>query len=635
MKFLLVFLMFVGLARAAQMPLLAVEDLRPRGLGRDEAAILSERLRAVLLQSGKVRVLERSEMDRILKEQAFQASGACERGECAVEIGRLLAVDRMVVGTVGKIGDQYVLAARILDVQSGEVLFDASQDGALSVDELLAVSVPRLGERLAQGALVARQRESTEVGAGDLQVELSDTTAVLFLDGKRVLGRSPFLLEGLPAGVHLLEARTATRRGAQSVHLQRDDLKRIELQLDSGMSSLKVFSEPSGAAVFPDDRTRRELGTTPLKLDSLLVGSHQVYLRKTGWLDTVVTASLVLDRPTSLKVRLRPAGYLVLDPAPEAALLLIHRRDTLRTHAGVDPIALPPGRWKVVLHHPMWDTLNRDVEIRQGATETLEPQRRFAGVFFSASAEAEVWIDEQPRGRVPMRIDTLAPGRRVVTVRAPGKQDWRREIFLRKGDETMVDARLESRFSSLRVRTGNEARITLDGTSLGAMMPEATRHRTIDGNRVESQVVSWVWSSDSLEPGPHRLVVQAPDRVPWERDLSLTAGLTTSFYASLPLSPEVQARRRERVRTFFRVFSGGAALVAGVAAGWYVQQAAEASDEAQRAQDAYRSADTDFAAHKARYDQARADERDARGNAWVAGSFAVLGASGFALTWVF
>jgi hypothetical protein len=130
-------------------------------------------------------------------------------------------------------------------------------------------------------------------------------------------------------------------------------------------------------------------------------------------------------------------------------------------------------------------------------------------------------------------------------------------------------------------------------------------------------------------------VVQAPDRVPWERDLSLTAGLTTSFYASLPLSPEVQARRRERVRTFFRVFSGGAALVAGVAAGWYVQQAAEASDEAQRAQDAYRSAESGFAAHKARYDQARADERDARGNAWVAGSLAVLGASGFALTWVF
>ena len=46
----------------------------------------------------------------MLKEQGFQQSG-CVSSECAVEAGKLLGVDQIVTGSIGKIGSYYTVSA--------------------------------------------------------------------------------------------------------------------------------------------------------------------------------------------------------------------------------------------------------------------------------------------------------------------------------------------------------------------------------------------------------------------------------------------------------------------------------------------------------------------------------------------
>lgn len=142
-------MLFMALAAGARQVQVAVNDLVPRGVAPTDVEILGDRLRAELLATGAVRVMERSQMDQILKEQAFQQSGACEGGECAVQIGKLLAVDRMVVGSVGRIGELYTVQLRILDVGTGEIVFGANQDHAGRIEGLLSKVVPDLARRLA------------------------------------------------------------------------------------------------------------------------------------------------------------------------------------------------------------------------------------------------------------------------------------------------------------------------------------------------------------------------------------------------------------------------------------------------------------------------------------------------------
>ena len=104
--------------------IIAVLDLETIGLDPGEAAILTQRLTTKLVSIGKYQVVERSNMDKILKEQKFQHSG-CTDSECAVEIGQLLNTDFIVIGSVSKFGDTWALDARLIDVGKGNVLISA------------------------------------------------------------------------------------------------------------------------------------------------------------------------------------------------------------------------------------------------------------------------------------------------------------------------------------------------------------------------------------------------------------------------------------------------------------------------------------------------------------------------------
>ena len=56
-------------------------------------------------------------MKDLLEEQRFQITGCVEQA-CAVEIGRLLGARKMVIGSVGKVGDTFTVSLRMVDVET-------------------------------------------------------------------------------------------------------------------------------------------------------------------------------------------------------------------------------------------------------------------------------------------------------------------------------------------------------------------------------------------------------------------------------------------------------------------------------------------------------------------------------------
>ncbi|MFQ6608093.1 MAG: CsgG/HfaB family protein [Fidelibacterota bacterium] len=98
----------------------AVLDLEGRGISALEAATLTDRLRSEMVEVGAFVVVERGQMEMILEEQGFQQTG-CTSAECAVEVGKLLGVQKMVTGSIGKLGELYTVDARMFDVQTGEI----------------------------------------------------------------------------------------------------------------------------------------------------------------------------------------------------------------------------------------------------------------------------------------------------------------------------------------------------------------------------------------------------------------------------------------------------------------------------------------------------------------------------------
>ena len=64
---------------------------------------LSDELRSELFLTGKFNVVEHNAMGRILEERDFQQTERVSN-ECIVEVGQLLGVEKMVAGSIGKVG---------------------------------------------------------------------------------------------------------------------------------------------------------------------------------------------------------------------------------------------------------------------------------------------------------------------------------------------------------------------------------------------------------------------------------------------------------------------------------------------------------------------------------------------------
>lgn len=119
---------------------MAVMPLAGRSVRDADAEMVTDILAGQMTAKGGSRILERSEMQRILQEQGFQQSGACDGQRCAVEVGRILGIDQMIVGAFGRLGETWVLAVRRVSVETGEVLAQSTRqyDGGLSnVPEML------------------------------------------------------------------------------------------------------------------------------------------------------------------------------------------------------------------------------------------------------------------------------------------------------------------------------------------------------------------------------------------------------------------------------------------------------------------------------------------------------------------
>ena len=139
-------ILFVGVVFAQDITI-AVLDFDGDGVSKSETRTLTNRLRDEMFKTGVYIVLDRGTMDDVLKEQQFSLSG-CVTSECAVEIGNMLGVQKMIGGSIGKVGNIYTISARIIDVATGKVLKSAKYDNIDNIETLLTQGMQEIALKL-------------------------------------------------------------------------------------------------------------------------------------------------------------------------------------------------------------------------------------------------------------------------------------------------------------------------------------------------------------------------------------------------------------------------------------------------------------------------------------------------------
>jgi TolB-like protein len=159
MKPVLLFLFLFSL-QSFSAETIALSPLKSNGVTEGEAASLTDALRSELSKAGKYDVMERNQMDQILKEQGFQQSGACDEASCAVEIGKMLAVKYIILGNVGKVGKTYTMSVRMVDISTGKIVRDITEYHKGETDELLTDVIPVVAKKITGTMAAAPAKKS-------------------------------------------------------------------------------------------------------------------------------------------------------------------------------------------------------------------------------------------------------------------------------------------------------------------------------------------------------------------------------------------------------------------------------------------------------------------------------------------
>ena len=132
----------------SQRPTLAVAQFDSQGVSASDAAVIADMIRNELVKQGSLDIVEKANMDKVLAEQSFQQSG-CTSQECAVKLGKILNVRYLVVGSFGKLLDQYVLSFRVVETETAKIVYSDDAKG-LSTQRDVADAVTSLTKRLAK-----------------------------------------------------------------------------------------------------------------------------------------------------------------------------------------------------------------------------------------------------------------------------------------------------------------------------------------------------------------------------------------------------------------------------------------------------------------------------------------------------
>ena len=81
---------------------------------------ITDALTEAIFATGKIRIIERTNLETILAEQKFQASGLVDEAT-AKSVGKIVGVDFVCYGTLKDLGDGFSVNARIVNVETGEI----------------------------------------------------------------------------------------------------------------------------------------------------------------------------------------------------------------------------------------------------------------------------------------------------------------------------------------------------------------------------------------------------------------------------------------------------------------------------------------------------------------------------------
>ncbi len=403
------------------------------GVTTGQAEIIADRLRIKLFNTGAVNMMERDQMKEIMSEQGFQQSGVCTDDACMVEIGELLGVERLVSGSIGKLGKMFLCNFRVIDVQTAKIIGVVSIDITGGIEEVVG-HLPSIAKKLVDTSKIAVKR-------GELFIDAERPASSVEVDGEMVSGKTPVTLKGIAVGEHTIVVREGAWYGAETVVLAPDEQLKVTIKMQREKGNIEVFTEPSGAQVMIDGKV---CGTTPIVVKGIAAGEHVVRVVKEGYSTKENKIVITKGETKNISLQLREAAYVTVKTNIKTAPILINGKSAGK--GVIESFEVPPGTVQVKVEVPGYDIFETTLNLSVGEKKVIE--RKLTSIFgslcvTSTPESASLVLNDESTGTTPYKNMKQKPGKYRLKLLLEGYKDIVENISIVKGETCTRDFKLE------------------------------------------------------------------------------------------------------------------------------------------------------------------------------------------------
>lgn len=367
------------IAMGQDRPRIAIIPLNPIGVSKAEAQTMTGLLETGLVKADVYEIIEQSSMKDVLGAQEYSLSD-CTDEACAIQFGKLLSAEQIVLGQISKIGGLYIVNVKMIDVQTGRNL-RADKIDASSAEELTKL-MDLLAYKLAGLTLQEGTQQVIAREFGELFVATVPDGAQIYVNGVKK-GQSPNLISKVPVGTVEVEVRKGSLYGRQEVHVSEDTTAEVAIELKATFGNLFVASSEKDVEVFLDSVSLGMLGTGFYK--EISVGTYTVELKgeDTYWSGEV---EVVEGRSARVDAYPRPFGVLqyFLPDGATAEITGTQYRQAIR---GSGTLEIWAGQYLVSVSSTIHDGHEQKIKIARGDVAEFKPELKFTAEYVAGHTQ--------------------------------------------------------------------------------------------------------------------------------------------------------------------------------------------------------------------------------------------------------
>jgi hypothetical protein len=468
----------------------AILKFEGSGMSSTDAANITDRFSYELSKTNKFILIERELLDEIIEEQKKSLSG-CIADECAVEVGRLSGARMVIAGKVSKTFDLYSISARLIDVETGEIVTQVLVPDEEDVQVFMSQGVKNAALKLAaegsQSNVDTNEGSERVISAekGTVVFKLGEADAGIFVDGKyssQASGKTVTLQ--LNEGAHDIKFVVAGQRDwVKQINILAGETLNYGVQFVAGSGSITavevgavvVRSTPENAMVFIDGV---EQGLTPQQVTKMGVGAHRIRVEKPLYHTYIEEVAVVADGVNQVQANLQPKfGKLSITSDPPGAAVYLNNQ--LKGKTPLEIAQLASGDYSIKLTKELYHPYEEKFTVTDGSDSrrpiTLSPAFGTLSVE-STPTGTEVYLDGQLKGVSPITVFDLPSGEYRLSVQMSLHETLETEVMIADGRINQQSIVLAPRFGTLNITGSPKGAVVRGNGKRIGMLPLINHH---------------------------------------------------------------------------------------------------------------------------------------------------------------